>query len=135
MHRLKKISLWTGGILGFMLSLYLVALLILPRLIDSESVKGEIQNQFSQMLGGRINFERLELEIWPIPHIEVRKVQITIPPNLSSTVQASKIYPKILPLLTGRVEIGVVRFESPVLGLRLMDAPAVQEVPSGHLNS
>ncbi len=115
MHRLKKISLWTSGILGFMLSLYLAALLILPRLIDSESVKREIRNQFAQMVGGRINFDRLELNIWPRPHIEIRKVRITIPPSLNSTVVASKIYPKILPILTGQVEIVVVRFESPVL--------------------
>ncbi len=130
MRRLKKISLWTAGIFGSVLALYLVILLLLPQFIDSEAVKKEIRNQFSQMVGGQIKFKRLELFIWPIPHIAIEQVKISIPPTLSSTIKSSKIYPKILPLLTGEVKIAVVRFESPVLDLKLMHKSTPKEVPS-----
>jgi uncharacterized protein involved in outer membrane biogenesis len=83
MRRLKKISLWTAGISAFMLVLYLLTLAILPRFIDAEVVKREIHHQFSQMVGGRINFEWLELKMWPTPHIEIRQVRIAIPPPLT----------------------------------------------------
>ena len=130
MHRLKKISLWSAGFSGTLLILYLITLLLLPRFIDSETVKKEIRSQFSQMFGGRINFDSLELNIWPIPHIAIDQVQITIPPTLNSKVKSSKIYPKILPLLTGEVQIAVIRFESPVLDLNLIDNATLSEVPS-----
>ena len=112
-----------------MLALYLVVLLLLPQFIDFQAVKKEIRSQFSQMLGGRINFDRLDFFVWPIPHIAIDQVKISIPPTLSSTINSSKIYPKILPLLTGEVKIAVVRFESPVLDLKLMDKSKLKEEP------
>ena len=129
MHRLKKISLWTAGIFGSMLALYFVIRLLLPQFIDFQAVKKEIRSQFSQMVGGRINFDRLDFFVWPIPHIAIDQVKISIPPTLSSTINSSKIYPKILPLLTGEVKIAVVRFESPVLDLKLMDKSKLKEEP------
>ena len=54
------------GIVTVVILLF-VAVLILPKLIESETLKAKIRSEFSQKFGGEIDFDRLDFSCFPDP--------------------------------------------------------------------
>ncbi|MFC1822553.1 AsmA-like C-terminal domain-containing protein [Thermodesulfobacteriota bacterium] len=112
-------SLWILGATGTLLLLLLALILILPKLIDLESVRGKIQEETSKIVGGEVEFQEIDLSILPLPHVVIQKANLSVPGKLSGTLESLKVYPKILPLLSAKVQISKVLVESPDFRLHL----------------
>ncbi|MBW2174474.1 MAG: hypothetical protein JRF64_07525, partial [Deltaproteobacteria bacterium] len=61
MSRRKKIYLWVGGSIGVLFILLLALMLLLPRLINLETLREKIIADVSQTVGGVVEFEKIDL--------------------------------------------------------------------------
>ena len=119
MRKIKKIFIWslTGSAV---LCLFLLILFFLSsRLLNNESIKSKILFTTSQALGGTLTFHRVNFNLFPQPNFAVHKASLSIPDNVTGTLKILKIYPKIIPLFKGRIQLKKIHFEQPVFNIRL----------------
>lgn len=92
---------------------------ITTQAITSEALKKELIEQLCGTVGCQLTFERLELFLLPTPHADASEVQFTLPGTLSGTIASISIFPKMLPLLSGRVELAEIRLTAPRMGITI----------------
>ena len=115
MNKLRKIFLWLIGIcIVFLLAISYLA----PKLINSRILKGKIESVASQKIGGDVQFQSLDLSIFPRPHAIIRHGNITTEKASGSLVSLT-LYPEVLPLFTGKLQISKLLFESPDIQMSL----------------
>ncbi|MCJ7595116.1 MAG: AsmA family protein, partial [Desulfobacterales bacterium] len=110
MRKLKKISLWVMGITGALLVLFL---LFAPRVINLEPIRGRVVSALSKEVGGEVTFERVRLSFFPRPSVEIQKARLSVPGKIQGTLTSVTVYPRILPLLKGQIQISKVRVAEP----------------------
>jgi hypothetical protein len=116
-----KVCFWlfVGAIV---LVLLFVALLVLtPRIINTEAVKKRIESFISQKTASTVEYEKVELSLFPRPVAGVDQARISIPGTLRGTIRAIRIYPELMPLLKGEVRISKFQLEAPDVTLSLPD--------------
>ncbi|MEJ2220766.1 MAG: AsmA-like C-terminal domain-containing protein [Desulfobacterales bacterium] len=101
-------------------------MVITPRLINLETVKKDIKNRYAANTGGEIEYRRINLAFFPRPHVVISAVNFTTPDHVSGTADSLKIYPRILPLFTGEIQIGAVHSSAPEITVRLPATPKEQ---------
>jgi hypothetical protein len=111
MNKSKKIfrQLLKGFLIIFTLTI--IVMVIAPQLINLEMVRNNIKNAVSGEIGGEIKYQRLELSYFPHPHVVIHKVELLIPDSFTINIHRMKVYPKILPLFAGILQIGLVTLE------------------------
>lgn len=111
MNKSKKIV----GLLikGFLIifTLIIIVMVIAPKLITLEMVSKNIRNTVSDKIGGEIKYRDLEVSYFPHPHVVIHQVEILIPDSFTIKIHRMLVYPKILPLFTGNLQIGLVTLE------------------------
>ena len=98
--------------------LSIILLVITPQLINLDTVKEKIKSQYAKNVGGQIEYQYLKLVIFPRPRVAISNVTFTTPNKIDGTVDSLDIYPKLLPLLTGNVQIAMLRSRSPRINIR-----------------
>jgi hypothetical protein len=119
MNKSRKIIFSLISIAGIILCLLLVLIIVTPQLINLDTVKERIKRQYATATGGEIEYRRIQLGFFPRPHIVISEIAIKYAENLSGTIDSLRVYPKILPLLTGEFQIDAVYSRSPELTIRL----------------
>ena len=99
---------WLVKSLLVVIFLIVIVIVFTPRLINLEMVKDNIKNKISTDIGGRMTYRKLKLSYFPRPHVVIQKAQISIPDSLTINIEWIRVYPKILPLLKGSLELAVV---------------------------
>ncbi|MDK9706583.1 MAG: AsmA-like C-terminal domain-containing protein [Desulforhopalus sp.] len=114
-----RIRRWlVGGIVTLVL-LPAVATLIVPRFIDSGSVKRKIQAAVTEQTGGQVDYQGLGFAFFPRPAIELRQASLSIPGMAEGMVAALRIAPKLASLLTGDLQLARLELDSPQINLQL----------------
>jgi len=119
MPKRRKILFSLISLAGIFLCVLVILLVVTPRLINLETVKKEIKNRFAEDIGGEIEYQRVDLAFFPRPHVVITAVNFTMPDHVNGKVDSLKIYPKILPLFTGEIQISAVHSRSPEITVRL----------------
>ena len=118
---MKRALKWLGILVAAIVVLTIVAALVLPRLIDTPRVQAMIANSAAQAVGRPVKFESLSVSIFPLPSIELHKLEVAEDPQFGAapflTLETGRVYLKLRPLLTGRVELGDVTLERPRIAL------------------
>ena len=118
---MKRALKWLGILVAAVVVLTIVAALALPRLIDTPRVQAMIANGAAQAVGRPVKFESLSVSIFPLPSVELHKLEIAEDPNFGTTpfltLDTGRIYLKLRPLLTGRVEFGDITLQRPRIAL------------------
>ncbi len=116
LKRAARWGLWgAGSLVALVLSLHF----LLPSLLNIEAVKTKVLALAGQTIPGRIDIDRLRPGLFPLPHLLLVDVQYTLPESLQLDAAAVTVYPKVIPLLTGRLRPGAVIVQSPALSLTL----------------
>ena len=124
MDKAAKKYYWIGGGAGLFLALLLAILIIAPRLVDSEWLKDKVQAELTSQLHGDVSFRTAELKFFPLPNIDITNLNIAIPDVVSAKAESLVVYPALLPLLAGKVEIDEVQFYQPQMSIPLPDRTA-----------
>ncbi len=106
----KKILIWLAG----SMTAFLAAVIFLaPVYLNSKSAKGGIEAAVSKRLGGTVSYGRLDLSLFPRPHISITKLKLRYPRTFRGTLQALDIYPQLLPLFSGKLRLAMIRIAEP----------------------
>ena len=111
MRNHKKIIIWLIGCLLFFSILIMIVMALMSALVDREMVRETIEDKFSKGVGGELKYLHLELSYFPRPHFVIHKAELLIPDSFTIKIQRVKVYPKIMPLFRGSLQIGTVTLE------------------------
>lgn len=117
--KLKKTTLWIIGFCVILVFLLSVLVLLSDKFINQEAIINRIQDEASQAINGRVELRRLTLSFFPQPHITIHQGNFSIPETGSGTLASLAIYPKILPLFIGKVQIARIDVNTPDIEIRL----------------
>ena len=123
MRKRRKILYSLISLAGIFLCVLIILIVVTPRLINLETVKKEIKSQYAGYMGGEIEYQRIDLAFFPRPHVVIFEVNFTMPDHVNGTVDLLKVYPKILPLFTGEIQIGAIHSRAPQITIRLPATP------------
>ena len=93
-----------AGVLAGLLALVVVALLLLPRFVNTEKVKARILARVSQQLKGEVDFKRVDVRFFPSIRAVVLGGRVRVPGTLDVSMETLQMGIRFLPLLRGRVE-------------------------------
>jgi len=115
----RKLRYWFLWVSGVFLAIALALQVLAPRIIDLAAVRNRIEAALSRELGGEVTVQRLDLSILPRPCVNARSLRISVPGMVEGTVDSLSIYPRILPLLRGKLRVAQITAETPDLTIRI----------------
>ena len=118
---MKRALKWLVGLGAVVALLLIVAAIALPRLIDTPRVQAMIATSATQAIGRPVKFESLSVALFPLPAVELHKLEVAEDPQFGTspflTLETGRVYLKLRPLLSGRVEFGDITLERPRIAL------------------
>ena len=118
---MKRALKWLVGIAVAVVLLAIVAAIALPYLVDTPRVQAMIASNASQAVGRPVKFVSLSVALFPLPAVELHKLEIADDPQFGTapflTLETGRIRVKLRPLLTGRVEFGDITLERPLIAI------------------
>src|SRR6267378_78981 len=110
---------WLVGVVAAVLVLVVAALILVPFLVDTPRVQALIASNASQALGRPVRFRSMSISVLPLPAVALHGLEIAEDPQFGTEpflkLETGKVRLKLLPLLTGRVELGDVKLTKPVI--------------------
>jgi len=118
MSRRVRILLWLGG---GVLALGLLALLLLPMLVDVNRYRDVIERRAEEALGREVELGPMKLSLLPALAIRIQDVRIGALPGEGRgdllTLRALRVGVRLMPLLSSKLEVTSVVLEGPTLSL------------------
>ena len=124
MNKYKKISVILSGGLGIIIILAVLSLLLVKRLVSPERVRAELLAYLSLKIGGDVEFKDVEIKFIPGPHVVLRGGEFSIPGRAEGSFETLIVYPRVLPLLRGGVEVARLKVIRPEIKLLIHKPPA-----------
>ena len=110
---IKKIVAWTAAIAASFFVLVLLALLLLPQLVNLEAVKQGILETVSSETGGQLTYSRVEILYLPRPSVTLQQATLSISDEFTCSLRALRVYPEIVGLLKGQIRLAALQIEHP----------------------
>ena len=118
---MKRALKWLGILVAVVVVLAIVAAVALPRLIDTPRVQAMIAGSAAQAVGRPVKFASLSVGLLPLPSIELHQLEVAEDPQFGTTpfltLETGRIYLKLRPLFSGRVEFGDITLVRPRIAL------------------
>lgn len=123
MRKVKKLSIWVS--IGFVIIVVLaaVSLFLAQRIVSREDMKEAILAYLSEKIGGEVAFDSLDIHFFYRPHVLIRKGAFSVPDKIEGSFENLLVYPKVLPLLEGRVEVSTLRIYRPDFKVFIKEEP------------
>jgi hypothetical protein len=104
MSKRKKIFIWITGTIGALLVFVFILLLLVPKLINTGPIREKVLAELSQMIGGKVAFQRVDLTFLPRPDVIIHQASLSIPGKTSykKRMKRQQKIEKIFPLLLWR---------------------------------
>jgi len=110
---------WAGAGAALLVLLLLALAVTMPGIVDSAWLKKTIQTEVAKQVKGDFDFRKAELSILPHPAVSLLQVSLSIPDTATVNLDTLKIYPRLIPLLVGRIELSKVMIDRPDFSLPL----------------
>lgn len=117
-----------AGGLGLIVILAVVSLLVVKKLVSPERVKEDLRAYLSLRIGGTVEFGGVGINFIPGPHVVLRGGKFSVPGRVEGSFETLIAYPKVLPLLRGRIEVSRLKVFRPEIRM-LMHEPPAGEAP------
>ena len=119
MSRKRNIFKWLMiSVVSIGVLLAILAALV-PRLIDTEAVRSKITTLASRKIGGEVAYQRLAIDILPIPGVRLYELTVDVPGTGRLQMESVGVYPRIWPLLAGRVSLARLDLDKPFIQLEM----------------
>lgn len=89
------------------------AILLLPRIINTETVKSRLISLLSQKVPGTVYFQSADVSLFPVPRVLIRNAGLTVPEKLQATMKTIAVFPKLIPLVCGEVRLSRIEIIEP----------------------
>ncbi|MBW2506189.1 MAG: AsmA family protein [Deltaproteobacteria bacterium] len=114
-----KKRFWIGTGTLVLLSLLCALAVILPRFVDSAWLKATVKATVAKQITGEFDFQKADLIILPSPAVSLQQVSLSIPLTAQTHLETLKVYPRLLPLLIGKINLDKIVLNKPDLSLAL----------------
>ena len=112
---------WLLGVVAVLVILVVVAAAALPRLVDTPRIQSYIASSATQALGRPVRFSSVSIRVLPLPAVELHDLEVAEDPKFGTEpflkLDVGRVRLRLLPLLTGRVELGDILLRKPVVTL------------------
>jgi hypothetical protein len=88
-------------------------------MINRESIKNKIQNEISQALNAKVEFQHLDVSFFPKPELIVHQGNFSVPGVAQGTLSSLRVSIKILPLFMGKFKNAGIDIQSPDVKIAL----------------
>jgi len=116
MSRPKKVII--GIIIGTAMLVVGLAVL-LPVLINSDTINAKIIAAASQSIDGQVDFERIQLALLPRPHAIIFQGRMAVRDSVQGKWVEMSVFPRLSALLLARIEVADLKLKQPDFELRL----------------
>ncbi|MEN6437149.1 MAG: AsmA-like C-terminal domain-containing protein [Syntrophobacter sp.] len=117
MRKVKKILIWGGAVAAVLVSLLAGALLLLPDLLDMDAIG---RNALATLEARyHIHSDQIRISFFPYPRAIVYGTRVTLPEVLTASADSVVVYPKLVPLLTGKFRPAEINLLGPKLSVKL----------------
>lgn len=110
---------WLVGVVAAVVIIVVAALIAVPYLVDTPRVQALIASNASQALGRPVKFRSMSVSILPLPAVALHGLEIAEDPQFGTEpflrLETGKVRLKLLPLFSGRVELGDISLIKPVI--------------------
>jgi hypothetical protein len=128
----RKILLFAAGCFTLLFILLVVFALLLPYLVNLESIREKIEALLFQQVGGKVEYQKIDLLYFPRPGVKAHQVSISIEEKVAGTAKSVQVYPELLALFKGKLWVGRIQIESPDFTIRFpRERAEVKERPEG----
>jgi hypothetical protein len=128
----RKILLFGAGGFALLFILLVAFVLLLPSLVNLESVRGKIEALVLEQVGGRVDYQKLDLFYFPRPGVEAHQVTFSIDQKVTGTAKSVQVYPELPALLRGKLRLAMIQVESPDFAVQFpMGRTEAKEKPEG----
>jgi hypothetical protein len=128
--RRRKIVIGVIACAFAVLILMLTVVLIAPKVVETKTVKAKVRSEIKKIAGIEIDFKHLVLDFFPHPHVIFDQVTLSIPPGVRGKAVSVRVFPRILPLFLGKLQIADLRLDSAELDYTLTKKPATAKIAS-----
>jgi hypothetical protein len=111
-RRVLRWALWSSAALVLLAA---AALFVAPALLDLPVVRAKLERQLSEAAKGRLQWDELEVRLFPVPRGVLKGVRIDIREIVSGRVDEVDLHLRAWRLLAGHVEVTKLRMVRPVL--------------------
>ena len=115
MTRSKKTFLWIAGVTGIFIILLTLFFLLARHVINIDHVKTGVISVFTEKTGGQLAYEKAEISFFPRSRIVLHSINFSIPEKINGSMASLTLYPRLLPLLKGKVQIAGLKALQPDL--------------------
>ena len=132
MRRRQQLFITTVALAGIAMGLLLIGVVTARLLANREMVRSLITTKIAQATGGTLDYERLSVNFFPLPHLEAEGIGLHRPEVFKINADELSVYPRILPLLKGRLSIRRLVMEAPDLRFAVgpTTLPEPEPIPS-----
>jgi hypothetical protein len=110
---------WVLGIAAAIVLLAIAALAAVPYIVDTPRIQAYIASSATETLGRPVKFRSVSLRVLPLPAVELHGLEVAEDPKFGTEpflkLETGRVRLRLLPLLTGRVELGDIVLDKPVV--------------------
>jgi len=114
-----KKRFWVTAGMAAVLAILFALFLLLPKAFHLDPVREKVQSYASQVVGGPVSFKQVELSFFPRPHLMVESASVSLADKLTGGAESIVVFPKLIPLILGRIELAKLEIESPAVRMSL----------------
>lgn len=105
-------------------AIFVVLLLLLPRILNLDFVKARVIRLASEMLGAGVGYQKAELSLFPYPQVVIREGLVIRPGEMEIRLATLAAGTDLVPLLHGNFTPARIRIDAPSLRLELSEEGA-----------
>lgn len=110
---------WVLGLVAAIVLLAIAAVAAVPYLVDTPRIQTYIASNATATLGRPVKFSAVSLRVLPLPAVELHDLEVAEDPKFGTApflrLKTGRIRVRLLPLLSGRVELGDIVLDKPVV--------------------
>jgi AsmA-like C-terminal region/AsmA family len=110
---------WLLGVVAVLVVLVVAAAAALPYLVDTPRIQAYVATSATQALGRPVRFSSVTLRVLPLPAVELHDLEVAEDPKFGTApflkLDVGRVRLRLLPLLTGRVELGDIVLRKPIV--------------------
>ena len=121
-----RVIRWVALVAGIFLMLLFALILLLPIIIDGQTVKAKASAFIAEKIHGLARFEKIDLFWFPRPGVVIRDAAISFDQGIQGKIQQLRLYPSLRDLLSGNLAFTSITADRATWRVRL---PARNQEP------
>src|SRR3989441_3987197 len=118
---MRRVRTWLLIVVGVVVVLFVVALIAVPRVVDTPRIQALIATTVSQSLGRPVKFSEVSVSILPLPSVVLKDLEVAEDPAFGQgpflRLNEAVVRLRLWPLLSLRVELGDFILKRPMISL------------------